>query len=626
MIRKLSILLPLLFIATAACAQSRRAQREYQDARSSVANGNYQEALEHINKSVESSEDYAEAWLFKADIHTYLGEGDEMMTSYAKAVEFGMPMAVYFRWTDAALRLGYYAEADSLIQIYLDSDELNSRYAGRAHKMKETAQFALAQIAHPVPFEPQWLGEMVNTMEMQYFPSVSGDGKTLVFTGRNMNVEPMDEDFYATEKVDGEWTRSQRLEGFLNTTGNEGAQSLSADGNYIFFAGCNREGGFGSCDIYVSKKLSDGTWAAPFNLGGNINTRFWESQPTISADGKTLLFVRGGNGSGDKGDIFESHLVDGRWTRATKLQGDVNTEGGEASPFLHFDGKTLYFSSNGHTGMGQEDLFVAHKDENGNWTDIQNLGYPINTFQDEFSLAVAPDGKTAYYASDRGNEADHLELYQFELPEEVRALPVAWIDGIVVEEVSSNPVKASLSFVDLETGEEVLSDENASDGTFYVSLPSGGNYAVNVTSPGYLFYSETINLKDQTDATDEYVEIVLKPIVSGESAVLKNVFFEYDSFELQNPSKIELNRLVGFMELNPDVKIRVDGHTDDEGNAAYNAKLSLDRAEAVKQYLVSQGVSEGRVQVKGFGATVPIADNSTEEGRALNRRTEFTIL
>lgn len=616
----------LIAMSITACGQSRRAKSEVQEAKEEIRLGNYQEALIHVNEAIERSPDYAEAWLLQADLYTQLGEGRKMMHSYSEASELDVPKAIYYRWADASMRFGYYRAADSLLETYLESNEVPEQYKRQARGMQLNAQYAMTQVASPVSFTPEWLGADVNTLEMQYFPSVSGDGNTLVFTARNMTTAPTDEDFYVSERDSMGWSRARRLTGHLNTSGNEGAQSLSADGNFIFYAGCNRQDGFGSCDIYVSRKLSDGSWAEPFNLGPSINTRFWESQPTISADGKTLFFVRAGNASGQNSDIYFSELKDGRWTPAAKIPGDVNTPRKESSPFLHFDGKTLYFSSNGHLGMGQEDLFVATKQEDGTWGQIRNLGYPINTFQDEFSLVVAPDGKTAYYATDRGRDLDHMELYSFELPEAVRAVPIAWLEGVVVDEVTQDPVQASLSFVSLESGVEVLADENAQDGTFYVSLPSKESYAVNVASPGYLLYSENINLEAQTDATVVRIRIELTPIKSGERAILKNVFFEYDSYELRSMSRIELNRLVDFLSINPEISIRIDGHTDNVGSVSYNRQLSLDRAQAVKDYLVSQGVNSERLHVKGFGADVPIADNDTEEGRGLNRRTEITIL
>lgn len=325
-------------------------------------------------------------------------------------------------------------------------------------------------------------------------------------------------------------------------------------------------------------------------------------------------------------DLYISEFKNGHWTRAKKLPGTVNTRSTENSPFLHFDGKTLYFGSKGHDGLGDTDLFVARKNARGEWVDVQNLGYPINTYKKEFSLIVAPDGKTAYYASDRERGDQYLNLFSFQLPELVRATPIAWLDGNVQDAETDAPVRANLQFVNLETGETVLSTLSGRGGQFHVSLPSHSNYALNVNAKGYMFYSQNFALQDQDEASAEHLLIKLDPIKAGNAVVLNNVFFDTDSYELESESEIELNKLVEFLNENSSVKLSVDGHTDNEGSAVHNKQLSRQRAEAVRDYLISKGIDNDRITVNGYGAEKPVADNSTEEGRARNRRTEITIL
>lgn len=597
-----------------------------ESAQQNVRIRDYDEAMNYVNSALDRSPEYTEAWMLKADLHMMKGQGDQGIEAYRKAVETGGPDAIFFRWGRAALEFGYYSVADSVLQLYLDSDQVSERYKGEARNLQQRAAYAAQLMQQPVEFTPVWLGPEVNRFEMQYFPSISADGSKLVFTVRDLNSNAEDEDFYISRRSDSAWTSSGKLEGYLNTTGNEGAQSLSADGTVIFFAGCNRPDGFGSCDIYVSFLRNDDTWSEPVNLGDSVNSRFWDTQPSISADGKTLMFIRGGNSMTENTDVYYSNFVNGHWTEARKLPGEVNTPLRETSPFQHFDGRTLYFSSNGHLGMGDDDLFVARKNPDGTWGQVENLGYPINTYEKEFALIVGPDGRTAYYASDRDREADHLNLYTFQLPIESRAVPIAWISGVVTDKETGRPLVARLEFVDLKTGETMHSDRSDRNGRFNVSLPAHANYGLNVTAQGYLFYSENFELTNQDEASAEVLNVALQPIKAGEAVVLRNVFFDTDSYQLKPESIVELDRLVNFLKDNPTVKLSIDGHTDNEGSSAHNRELSLNRANSVVRYLVENEISENRLTPHGYGDTRPIADNNTPEGRAINRRTEVTVV
>lgn len=607
-------------------AQSRRAQKYLRDAQENARIRDYEEALDDVNSALNSSPDYAEAWIFKADLHTMLGDAPEAAAAYEKAYEFSRSEAVLFRWGKACLSIGAYGKADSVLTAYLESPSASPRYIPEAESMRSDAQWAYERVQNPVPFELEMLPENVNSRSMQYFPSVSADGGTLMFTARDLEGDRKDEDFYETTLQNSTWTDAQSLPGGLNTQGNEGAMSLSADGTVIFYAGCQREDGYGSCDIYWSFLQPNGLWSPGRNLGESINSRAWETQPSISADGRTLFFVRGVRASAENTDIYYSRFENGHWSKAEKLEGTVNTGKNETSPYQHFDGKTLYFASNGHRGMGDSDLFVAEKQEDGSWGNVRNLGYPINTYRAEFAMAVAPDGRTAYYSSDRDRETDYNRLFTFQLPEDVRATPIAWVKGQVVDDESGAPVDAELQFVNLSTGETVLSERTFKGGRFHVSLPAKSDYALNVTGKGYEFYSENFELENQAEASAVDLFIELKKIEVGDVVVLNNIFYQYDSHELDARSKVELDRLIAYLTENSTVKLAVDGHTDNVGGAEYNQDLSLRRAHSLVNYLVENGIDSSRLQPRGFGETKPISDNETEEGRAKNRRTEITII
>ncbi|NVK28710.1 MAG: PD40 domain-containing protein [Flavobacteriia bacterium] len=624
------ILLSLSFLILCQCsvqAQSRRARDYFTDAQQNIRNRDYEEAMDDLESALRSSPDYAEAWLLKADLHMMLREGAKAIQSYRKAYDNSGNAAVLFRWGAATLEYGQYAVADSVLTAYVNSSQANPRYVSQANDLRARAAWAADKVNNPVDFDPQYMGEHVNKLHMQYFPAITADGNTLMFTARNLDELPSDEDFYFTRRDSlGNWSEAQPLPGRLNTAGNEGAMCLSADGEYIFYTGCDREGGFGSCDIYISFREEDGTYSEGRNLGEAINTRYWESQPALSPDGKTLFFVRGSNSRGGTMDIYYSNFTEEGWTQAKKVEGDVNTPAKEESPFIHFDGRTMYFASEGHLGMGQSDLFMATLQPDGTWGDVKNLGYPINTYKGEIALVVAPDGKTAFYSSDRGRMEDRQHLYMFELPEEVRATPVAWISGVVVDDETNQPIQAKLEFVDLSTGNVILSDVSNRRGQFQVSLPSHSSYALNVNGKGYMFYSENFALEGQSEATAEELMVRLRKLKVGDAAVLSNIFYEYDSYELTEKSTTELEKLVQFLNENPTVRLSIDGHTDNIGGATYNKELSKQRAQSIVDYLIANGIDEGRLESRGYGDTRPIEDNSTEEGRARNRRTELTIL
>jgi outer membrane protein OmpA-like peptidoglycan-associated protein len=319
--------------------------------------------------------------------------------------------------------------------------------------------------------------------------------------------------------------------------------------------------------------------------------------------------------------------TDGSWSNPINLGAPVNTVGNEISPFIHPYGVTLYFCSDGHEGMGGYDFFVARKDPASSlFSEPQNLGYPINTVADERSLIISADGTRGYFASNQLGGLGQYDLYMFEIPQSVRPKPVTYMKGKVIDRKTRLPLQASFQLIDVESGKIVV--ESASDpmnGEFLVSIPPDKKYALNVSRNGYLFFSESYDVKANDSLRPFLVDIPLQPIEVGGSVVLKNVYFNTDKYDLLNDSKVELNKLVELLRANPTMKIELGGHTDNVGNKTYNQKLSENRAKAVFDYLVSQGIAASRLSYKGYGDTQPIADNSTEEGRALNRRTEFKV-
>lgn len=598
-------------------------------ARELVKENDYKRALKQLDEALKEDLSYVEAYMFKADIFNRLGNSDSALFQYEKARNYSFPYYLDFFQGRQLFGMQRYEECIPFLQNYLQHPRSNKRYKEEIETMIASAEFAMEALKHKIAYNPKNLGSKVNTGELEYFPAISGDARTLVFTHRKEAGQKLDEDFwYSTrDSSAGPWSKAKMLSGQLNTSGNEGAQSLSADGHIIFFAGCERPDGLGSCDIYVSFLRPDGSWTKAMNLGPAINTGLWESQPSISPDGRTLYFVRGRSGNDPNMDIYYSELKGRRWSKAKKVKGAVNTLGQETSPFIHFDNQHLYFSSNGHPGMGDLDFFVSEREPDGGWGEPRNLGHPINTVYQEFSLIVAPDGQTGFFSSDALEEGfGKLDLYEFTLPLEAQARPIAYVEGKVIDEKTREPLTASLKFTDLEDTTKVVMGRSDASGYFYAVLPSKAEYGLSIAQKGYLFYSKNFTLVEQNREEALYLLVELIPIESGQKVILENIFFDFDSFELKAKSDQEIQEIYRFLSLNPGLQIRLEGHTDNQGTASYNAELSRNRAQSVYQRLLDMGIAPERMEFKGYGSAKPLVPNDSETQRALNRRTELHIL
>lgn len=624
------ILALILLMSSTGLSQSNRAERKFQRAREAVRDNDYEDALKHLHKAIEDSPKYMEARLFLADLYQKMEKPDSAAAVYVRAEEYGLPYYAWYKYGKMLLATARYEKAEKVLQRYAQHPKARSRYAGEVQRWIKSAQFAQEAKKDPVPYDPENLGKAVNTDQMEYFPSISANGTMLVFTHRKMQgaQQELDEDFWYTRRdsVGAEWQEARRLPGKLNSPGNEGAQTITADGEVIFFAACKRPNGYGSCDIFASFRQPDDSWGKARNLGKAINSKLWESQPSISPDGQTLYFVRGKSSYDKELNIYYSRFTKNGWTQARPVPGKVNTSGQETSPFIHFDDQHLYFSSNGHPGMGDLDFFVSTRQADGSWGDPHNLGYPINTPAQEFSLIVAPDGETGYFSSNAlESTLGMLDLYSFELPEESRSEAIAYLKGRVVNKKNQEPLQAMISFINLQDSARQFVKSSTRQGKFYAVLPVEEEYALSIAKKGFLFYSRHFQLQEKNQEKAREMRVELIPIEKDQQVKLENVFFEFDSYKLQKRSYPELDKVVEFLEANPGVMARLEGHTDNQGNDSYNKTLSENRAKTVYQYLVDQGIDARRLGYRGYGADQPIASNETEKGRAQNRRTEMII-
>ncbi|MGH1334856.1 MAG: OmpA family protein [Aureispira sp.] len=538
---------------------------------------------------------------------------------------------VYLALGNLAMGKEDYADAAQRYERFLSYDKLHPNLVRIAKKKLGDALFRPKALANPVPFEPKNLGTQINSPQREYFPSITVEDE-LVYTVQLKAGQQGQEDLYSSRFEEGAWQKGAPLP-TINTKENEGAQSISADGTLLVFTVCNREGDFGSCDLYYARKIN-GRWTTPQNMGAPINTGNWESQPSIGPNANTLYFVRGGaRGQGNK-DLYKATLQnDGTWGIPQAIE-ELNTSYEEGSPSIHPDGKTLYFSSQGHPGMGGFDLFVTRLQADGTWATPTNLGYPINTSEQEEALAVSRKGTLAYLASNREGGFGSMDLYQFNLPEEARPAMVTYVKGRVLHAHTNDPLSANIELVDLKTQAIITRLRTPKNGKFTVCLPVG-EYGLRAEKQGYLFFSANYDLRLPTSLEEPYpLEARLQPILinkeekrpKNEPIVLENVFFATASAQLKDRSKAELEELKELLEKYPDLRILLSGHTDNVGNPEDNQILSEARAKAVRSYLITAGIAPDRLEAKGFGEVEPRYPNTTKKGRAGNRRTTFEVL
>ncbi len=619
--------------------KSKRAIKNYELASEAYRHMDNSKALKYLDGAIEQSPDFIEAWLFKADVLHEMGNTNLEIETYAKAIEIDASFFpnVHFNLANAYLKIGEYQNALQKYEDFL----LRSKSAGRnqilAKERSATCKFAIKAIENPVIFKPVNLGENVNSEFDEYWPSLTADEELLVFTrlltekkeGAEVKMKRQ-EDFYTSRKNDSLWMPAEPLSIVINTEMNEGAQSITADGKYMYFTACDRSNGYGRCDIYYSVREGN-VWSTPINLGKPINSKDWEAQPSISADGRELYFVSNRKSGKGKMDIWHSRLIgtmaDGKqvWSQPTNLA--INSADNEMSPFIHVGNQYLVFSSDGLTGMGGYDLFKTERNKDGKWSDPENLGYPINTFNDEIGLTINAKGNKAYFSSDR-LKGKGKDIFSFDMPVNLQPQSASWLKGNVLDANSKKNVVASLLLIDLMSNDTIAQiNSDRTDGSFLVCLPSGREYLFSAEAENYLFYSEHFEMmNDQEKSNPQQLDIYLKRIEKGKEIVLRNVFFEIDSWDILPKSESELTRLYDLLNKYPNLRIEIGGHTDDTGSEKHNLSLSNNRAKAVCDYLISMGIETSRLTYNGYGALHPIADNKTEKGKSLNRRTEFKVL
>ncbi|KLT66871.1 OmpA family protein [Pedobacter sp. BMA] len=620
-------LLSLTFLSIFTNAQNssnKKALNFFERANPFIQKQDYASAEQVLKNAIEADPHFQDAYALLAGVYKAQRKYSDAKQAFQKVLALSKNVSpeILFGTAEMEFATQEYAKARQHFTEFLNLDASSDR-AKKATKYLMDCDFSVLAIKKPFKYTPTNLGSGVNTTDAEYFPALTADGETLVFT-RQVNGN---EDFWTSQFKNNSWTMATRLSPKINTARyNEGAQTISPDGKYLFFTGCNRPDGLGRCDIYVSHREGN-DWGEPYNVGKPVNSEYWESQPAISPDGRTLYFISNRPGGSGGYDIWKSTITDdAKWGPAINLGTDINTSYDENTPFLHADGKTLYFSSDGWPGFGNKDIYFSRMDDSGKFTTPVNLGFPLNSFDDESGLIVSADGNLGMFSSNLKDGFGAQDIYSFGIPEAAKPSKVSYVKGIVRDKDSKKTIESNVQVVDLKTNKTVFDDyTDPETGEFLAVMPIGSDYLFNVNAEGYLFYSENFELKAGDINKPYQIEVYIEKIKPGGNVTLRNIFFDTNKYNLLPASIRELNLLIDFLNQNTTVNIEIQGHTDNIGDAKLNEKLSLNRANAVYDYLLKNGIDLRRLTFKGFGANKPVADNKTEIGRKNNRRTSFVI-
>jgi len=598
-------------------------------------------AVETLNQLNEKFPSFGDAYLLKGSLLKAMGDNRNALAAYRDGLSKVPPEAVhaseYQLLGDLALSYGDYQTALDAYRQLMKVAPKTQKNLAKSQRQLLTCEFALNAMKHPVGEAPVALPAPMNAFKFQYFPALTADNRFLLFTGRP--AASSGEDLYVSrQSKDGSLGAPVPISPAINSSYNEGAGSISGDGKTLVFASCDRPKAIGNCDLYISRRTGN-NWSAPVNLGTNVNSTEWDSQPSLSADGRTLYFTSTRRGGQGQEDIYVTTLQpDGNWSAAQNVGTPVNTAGKDMAPFIHASGTTLYYVTDGLVGMGGLDVFRCEKNANGGWSEPRNLGYPLNTFENEASLFITSDNQKGFCSRTKASDEPMggyrlarerpVELFSFAVPQPVKARETStYTQGRVFDANTRKPLKAEVKLYDLDT--DVLTQFVTSDpeyGDYTVVLNEGHHYAMYAAADKYLLKSLSFDYSNQHSFDPLALDIYLEPVRSGRSVVLNNLFFDTNKYDLKPQSRTELNRLIEFLRQYRDVQIEVSGYTDNVGSPETNIQLSQRRAQAVVEYLSSHGISVNRLRSKGYGEGHPLAANDTEAHRQLNRRIELHIL
>lgn len=616
------LLLSLTF--TSAFSQDKRALFYLDQGEKEFKLRKYNEALTNFERYFLRDSSSQLAYYRTAQIYESFRNTNKAVEFYQRTIRFDTSKVNYpgaYMYLGArALDDSHYEEAKKYLTTALENTNKNAMAYQQIQKQLRRADMGMKAMANPLNIRPEKLTATINARQKQYFPVLTADGNTLIFTAITGNE---DEDLYLSRRVNGTWESPVPIATNINTPNNEGTCSISADGKIMVFTSCEGRRSFGSCDLFITRREGD-SWTEPENMGPFVNSPYWDSQPSLSPDGSRLFFSSDRPYGVGKKDLWMSTMdEDGKWSRAVNLGPGINTPENEVSPFVHANGTSLFYSSNGREGLGNHDIYMTSIRENFGAESV-NLGYPINTSGDESGLFISADGKSALYSKQEG---DQTYIYEFQVPRELasRFDRIYYIKGYIKDAKTQKPLYSTVELVNSRTGERVsrfLSDPVTGD---YMSvLPEEGQYIMYIETPGYFFKSLKFDFKQGNE--NQELDIHLTRIEKETKETLENIFFDTGSARLRSESDIELKKLTEMLKRNPKLTVEISGHTDDVGNDKANLELSNRRADAVVDYLKGKGISAERLVAKGYGETQPKVKNDTDANRQLNRRIELKVL
>lgn len=603
--------------------QNKQAIQSYEVGLIALENNDQEKAIQYFNAAIAKDSQYAAPLIALLQLHFDQKKMNAVVFYFEqiKKIDSVASIPYLVKQGIALASLGQYEAAAKLLAPYLIHHNLPDYLKEKANTLNAACQFAMQQIPAP-EITIMNMGDSINSPASEYFPTISIQDSLFLFM-RRQNLSR--EDFYASNMGMQGFSLATPLSDTLNFAAKKGSMSLSADLQTLYYAADYAEQGYGRYDIYKVQRTSWG-WSKPKNLGQNINSDYWDSAPSISPDGNALYFASNRPEGYGGIDIYVAYKNEkGYWEEAINLGPTINTKGDDQTPFIHADNQSLYFSSNGHPGFGGADFYVSRKKIDGSWTIPLNLGYPINTYDNEGSIAVASNGTTAYIASDRTDSRGELDIYKITLAERTRAHKTWYIKGQVVDSKTNKTISASLNLVDPASGYPIMELNTDSLGQFLLALPYFDSLGLKVNSIGHDYLSSILPMDSVIAMSGKTFKFALDPIEKVFTKTFKQVYFESNSARLQPVSFVELDALVNYLNTTLNAHILIEGHTDNTGTIAQNNLLSQQRADAIANYLIQKGVHSNRIQAKGLGASKPIADNLTPTGRAKNRRTNCTI-
>ena len=599
------------------------AKKSLQIAQRLVSLGQYELAKKQLEYTIKIKDDFAVAYrelgIVLLELHDYKKAIEIYEASFK--LDSKLSRAAFFECGEAFFRSGKPDKALEYYEIYKNysvkkyankhkESGLELTYDGYLKERMENCQFIATIDSSQVLPSPINLGPSINSDKDEYLPTITNDGLQLVYTRQ---IKFRDEDVMISRFKEGNWGESKPFGKAINTHSSEGMAKFETHGKAFYFSGCMRSDTEGGCDIYQAL-LENGDVSEVKRVDGFLNSEYWDSQPSITCDGKFMFFSSARKNGLGGADLYVSELnPKGYWGKPKNLGRNINTDGDEEAPFISTDGSTLYFSSNGHPGQGEGDLFVSRKVGDG-WSKPENLGYPINTPAKELGFYVQGDGKTAYMSSSRGDGQGGLDIYKFELPEHLRPQPTVHLEGLVKNAETGEPIETNVVISKNDKIWVVRSDKT---GWFFLCLPGNQGYSFQVNEDGYKYFINSAQLNSQENITPYQQEILLVPIpkkVLKQKVELKQkqiqFFFDFDSYELNENANTELNKLISFLKEDNTWDVEVVGYADSKGNAAYNKVLSQKRAGAIVNFLTKEGININVVRNEGKGS---VSDDNAED-------------